>query len=182
MVAIIIGPVGVSLSFTPTVLDDGLINMLVAPEVSKIDPTNSVTLTGFEIPGLTTRRAQTTVELRDGQSFAIAGLIQSDFQDTVRQVPGVADIPILGALLRSTAFQRNETELVIIVTPHLVQPAQAGTLRAPTDNFVPPSDFDAFVMGQVESPHSGVQQHPAVRPLELEGAGGIEGRYGHIIR
>ena len=182
MVAIIIGPVGVSLSFTPTVLDDGLINMLVAPEVSKIDPTNSVTLTGFEIPGLTTRRAQTTVELRDGQSFAIAGLIQSDFQDTVRQVPGVADIPILGALLRSTAFQRNETELVIIVTPHLVQPAQAGTLRAPTDNFVPPSDFDAFVMGQVESPHSGVQQHPAVRPLELKGAGGIEGRYGHIIR
>src|SRR3546814_396571 len=117
---------GVALAFTPTVLDDGLINIVASPEVSRIDPTNSVTLQGFDIPGLTTRRATTTVELRDGQSFAIAGLIQSDFQDTVRQLPLLADVPVLGALLRSSEYQNQHTELVIIATPPLVQPSPAG--------------------------------------------------------
>ena len=173
---------GVSLSFTPTVLDDGLINLLVAPEVSKIDPTNSVTLSGFVIPALTTRRARTTVELRDGQSFAIAGLIQTDFQDTIRQFPGLADVPVIGGLLRSTDFQRNETELVIIVTPHLVKPAAPATLKTPADNFKPPSDIDYLLFGRVEAPDSGLPQDSGAQKLNVQGAGGISGSYGHIIK
>ncbi len=173
---------GVSLSFTPTVLDDGLINLVVAPEVSKIDTTNSVTLTGFDIPGLSTRRVRTTVELRDGQSFAIAGLIQSDFQDTIRQFPGLGDVPIIGGLLRSTDFQRNETELVIIVTPHLVKPAPAGSLKTPADNFKPPSDIDHLLFGRTEAPDSGRSPDGGARKLNVQGAGGISGTYGHIIK
>src|SRR3546814_628507 len=119
-----------------------LINVVGMPEVSRVDPTNSVTIQGFNVPGLTTRRATTTVELRDGQSFAIAGLIQSDFQDTVRQFPVLGDVPVLGALLRSSDYQNAQTELVIIVTPHLVQPAPAGSLATPADHFVPPGDAD----------------------------------------
>ncbi|MCW5751213.1 MAG: type II and III secretion system protein family protein [Alphaproteobacteria bacterium] len=172
---------GVSLAFTPTVLEGGMINLLVAPEVSRIDPNNSVTLQGFVIPGLTTRRARTTVELRDGESFAIAGLIQSDFQDTVRQFPGLAEVPILGALMRSSDFQRNETELVIIVTPRLVKPTRAGRLLTPADGFLPPSDFDLFLMGRPEAGASG--QLPAgARALGASSAGGIVGAHGHIVK
>jgi len=175
---------GVSLAFTPTVLGDGLINLAVAPEVSSIDPTNAVVVSGFNIPGLRVRRANTTVELRDGQAFAIAGLLQSDFQDTVDQFPVLGDIPILGALLRSSEFQRNETELVIIVEPHLVKPAPAGTLAAPTDNFVPPSEIDLWLFGRVESPDSsGFQPNVfGAEALGVQSAGGIEGDYGHIIK
>jgi pilus assembly protein CpaC len=165
-------PFGISLAFTPTVIDGDLINLVVAPEVSQIDTTNSVTFSGFTIPGIATRRARTTVELRDGQSFAIAGLLSSDFNDTVRGIPEVMDVPILGALLRSSSYQRNETELVIIITPKLVQPAAAATLMAPTDSFVPPSDTQFFLMGRTENPDSGLA--PAT--------GGLTGRYGHIIR
>jgi pilus assembly protein CpaC len=173
---------GVALAFTPTVLDDDLINVIVSPEVSRIDPTNSVRIQGFEIPGLTTRRATTTVELRDGQSFAIAGLIQSDFQDTVRQFPVLGDVPVLGALLRSSDFQNAQTELVIIVTPHLVQPAPAGSLLTPADNFVPPSDADMWLFGRIESPMSGQTQSNAANALAINEAGGVQGTYGHIIK
>jgi pilus assembly protein CpaC len=169
---------GVSLSFTPTVLDGGLINVVVAPEVSKIDTSRSVTLSGFIIPGLSTRRAKTTVELRSGQSFAIAGLIQNDFEDTINQFPGLGDVPVLSALFRSTDFTRNETELVIIVTPHLVKPAEPGTLASPVDKFVPPAEFDMYLFGRTESPRSGTA---AISPT-LQGAGGIEGRYGHVVK
>jgi pilus assembly protein CpaC len=175
---------GVSLAFTPTVLGDGLINLTVAPEVSAIDPTNAVVVSGFSIPGLRVRRANTTVELRDGQAFAIAGLLQSNFRDTVDQFPVLADIPIIGALLRSSEFQRDESELVIIVEPHLVKPVPAGTLAAPTDNFVPPSEIDLWLFGRVESPDSGGFQ-PNVfgaEALGVQSAGGIEGDYGHIIK
>jgi pilus assembly protein CpaC len=171
---------GVALAFTPTVIGDDLINILVSPEVSRIDPNNSITLAGFQIPGLTTRRAKTTVELRDGESFAIAGLLQNDFQDTVRQFPLLADIPILGALLRSTDFQRNETELVIIVTPHLVKPSPPGALTTPADRFVLPSDLELFGFGRVESSASGLPASTGT--LNRAGAGGVEGRYGHIIK
>ncbi|HLZ66517.1 MAG TPA: type II and III secretion system protein family protein [Aliidongia sp.] len=166
-------PFGVSLAFTPTVIDNGLINLVVAPEVSEIDKTTSVVTSGFTIPGIAVRRARTTVELRDGQSFAIAGLIQSNFNDSVRQIPGLGDIPILGALARSSEFDRQETELVIMVTPKLVHPAPAGTLIAPTDSFVPPSDTDIFLFGQSEAGDSGT--------IPVNG-GGLTGRYGHIIR
>jgi len=176
---------GVSLAFTPTVLSDGLINLIVTPEVSQIDVTTSITtLSGATIPGLTTRRATTTVELRDGQSFAIAGLIQSNFADQVRQIPGFGDIPVLGALSRSTEFQREETELVIIVTPRLVQPVKAGRLALPTDNFVPPSDVELFLLGHPEASESGKVQAgagQAGRALGAQNAGGVDGPFGHII-
>lgn len=175
---------GVSLAFTPTVLDGDLINLRVAPEVSQIDTTNTVTLLGTTIPGLSTRRAETTVELRDGQSFAIAGLLQSDFSDTIRQVPGVGDIPLLGALFRSSEFQRSETELVIIVTPRLVQPVAAGTLAAPTDTFVPPSEIDLFLFGRTDSTpaNAGVGGQGVVEVLGARAEGGISGAYGHILK
>jgi pilus assembly protein CpaC len=171
---------GISLAFTPTVLEDGLINIVVSPEVSRIDMSNAVQLQGFVVPGLTTRRATTTVELRDGQSFAIAGLLQNDFADTVRQLPGIGDLPIIGALVRSTDYQRNETELVILVTPHLVQPAPAGTLATPADNFVPPSDLGIFLMGYTEGPQP--KGARGAHMLSAQSAGGIQGAYGHIIK
>jgi pilus assembly protein CpaC len=165
-------PFGISLAFTPTVIDGDLINLIVAPEVSQIDKNNAVTFSGFTIPGIQTRRAKTTVELRDGQSFAIAGLLSSNFTDTMRGIPGLMDIPIFGALARSSDYERNETELVIIITPKLVQPASAGTLVAPTDSFVPPSDAAIFLMGKTENPDSGLAPR----------GGGLTGKYGHIIR
>ncbi|HSX56645.1 MAG TPA: type II and III secretion system protein family protein [Sphingomonas sp.] len=143
-------PFGVSLAFTPTVLDDGVINLEVAPEVSSIDPSASVTINGLTVPGLQTRRARTTLELRDGQSFAIAGLLRNDFQDTVRQFPVLGSIPILGALFRSTGFQKQETELVIIVTPRLVKPVSAEKLAVPTDRVLPPSEGDLFGFGRTD--------------------------------
>ncbi len=172
---------GVGLSFTPTVLADGLINLVVNPEVSFIDPTLSVVVNGISVPGLQVNRATTTVELRDGESFAIAGLLQDNFADQVRQVPVLGDIPILGTLFRSSEFERKETELVIIVTPHLVRPVPEGSLAAPTDTFIPPSDFDLFLFGRTEAPGSGAGKPGAGMLLGVQGAGGISGRYGHII-
>lgn len=171
---------GVSLAFTPTVLGDGLINLVVSPEVSQIDRSISVsTAPGVVVPGISTRRATTTVELRDGQSFAVAGLLQNDFQDRIRQLPGLGDIPVLGALFRSTDFQRSETELVIVVTPHLVRPAPAGMLAAPTDNFVPPSERDLFLFGKTETPES---PGAAQKALSNGTSGGITGKAGHIVQ
>jgi pilus assembly protein CpaC len=113
---------GVSLSFTPTIIGDNRISLLVAPEVSEISPDTSVSFENISIPGLLTRRAKTTVEVGSGQSFAIAGLLQDDARHQILKYPGLADIPILGALFRSDSYERNETELVIIVTPHIVEP------------------------------------------------------------
>ena len=175
-------PFGVSLSFTPTVIGKDLINLVVSPEVSAIDKTTSVIISGFSIPGLITRRATTTVELRDGQSFAIAGLIQSDFTDTINQIPGLGDVPIIGALARSSEFNRQETELVIIVTPYLVKPAPAGALITPADNFVPPSDTDIFMFGRVEASASGIPPKPSGQILGARSGGGIDGKYGYILK
>jgi pilus assembly protein CpaC len=165
---------GVSLSFTPTVLEDGLINLLVGPEVSQLDPAAGIELQGFRIPGLKVRRARTTVELRDGQSFALAGLIQNDFADTVRQIPLLGRIPLIGALFRSTAYNKSETELVMIVTPRLVRPVPAGSLPVPTDRVLEPSDIDLFIGGKAE--RRVPAGTPDVRP------GGPSGDFGHIIR
>lgn len=171
---------GVSLAFTPTVIDGDLINLVVSPEVSQIDTSNAVTVSGFSIPGISTRRARTTIELRDGQSFAIAGLLQSNITDQVRQLPGLGEVPILGALFRDSTFQNNESELVIIVTPSLVKPAPAGSLAAPTDTFVPPSTADLFFKGDVEEPTSGLPS--ARRALGASTGGGLDGHYGYIIK
>jgi pilus assembly protein CpaC len=143
-------PFGVSLGFTPTVLDDGIINLVVQPEVSSIDPSASVTINGLTVPGLQTRRASSTLELRDGQSFALAGLLRKDFQDTVRQFPILGSLPIIGALFRSSGFQKSETELVIIVTPRLVKPMRAEDVRLPTDRVAPPHELDLFLMGRTD--------------------------------
>jgi pilus assembly protein CpaC len=141
----------VSLAFTPTVLADGVINLVVAPEVSSIDPSAAIVINGLSIPGIQTRRAKTVVELRDGESFALAGLIRKDFQDTVRQIPLLGSIPIIGALFRSTGFQHQQTELVIIVTPRLVRPVRAGALKAPTDRVGPPNEANLLLNGQTDT-------------------------------
>jgi pilus assembly protein CpaC len=116
-------PFGVTLNVTPWVEDDGQIRLKIAPEVSALDPSNHLQIDGFNLPSLTDRRASTTIKLRDGQSFAIAGLFQQDYQSAVSQIPWASDVPILGALFRSTSWKRNESELVIIVTPHLTAPS-----------------------------------------------------------
>ena len=153
-------PFGVSLAFTPTVLADGVINLVVEPEVSSIDPSASVTINNLVIPGLQTRRAKTVLEIRDGESFAMAGLLRRDFQDTVRQVPFLGSLPIIGALFRSTGFQHQESELVIIVTPHLVRPVPEGALKLPTDRVGPPNEADLLLNGRTDT---GVP--PSARPF-----------------
>ena len=142
---------GVGLAFTPTVLADGLINLKIEPEVSEIDPNNTLRVNDTEIPSLITRRTKTTVELRDGQSFAIAGLLQSTNTKGIRQLPWIGRVPVLGALMRSASFEKKETELVIIVTPRLVRPAAPGQkLLTPFDKSVASNDVDFFVRGKME--------------------------------
>ncbi|WP_198157516.1 type II and III secretion system protein family protein [Methylobacterium nodulans] len=147
---------GVRLGFTPTVLANGLLNLRLEPEVSDIDPSISVNTGGILIPGLSKRRARTSVELRDGQSFAIAGLLQANTQNNIEQFPWVGSIPVLGSLFRSTGFQQRETELVVIVTPHLVKPAKPGaTIKTPLDATVPANDVDLFLAGKMEVEKNG---------------------------
>lgn len=141
---------GVSLNFIPTILSGERIALKVAPEVSQLSESGAVVLGGFSIPSLTTRRAETSVELASGQSLAIAGLIQNNMRTDAQKVPGLGDIPILGALFRSNGFRRNETELVIIVTPYLVRPvAPSAKLATPVDGLIPANDIDRAVRGKV---------------------------------
>lgn len=144
---------GVGLDFTPTVLDNGLINLRIEPEVSSIDTTNSVKFgnSGVEIPGLVVRRAKTTIELRDGQSFVMAGLLQTTGSYDVRKFPWLGDLPIIGPLFRSTSYRKNETDLVIIVTPRLVKPITPGQkIVTPLDATAAPNDVDLFANGKIE--------------------------------
>ena len=140
---------GVKLAYTPTVIGD-TINLVIEPEVSVLDPNNGITLNNIVIPGLVVRRAHTTVDLKNGQSFAIAGLLQESFEDTVSQIPGIGNIPILGALARSSKYKKKETELLIIVTPHIVEPIEETNITLPTDNFIRPSDSEIFFEGKTE--------------------------------
>ena len=143
---------GVGLSFTPTVLKEGEINLVIKPNVSQIDPTHSVSIAGgISIPALTVREASTTVELRDGQSFMLGGLLQNISQTNQDQLPWLGDVPVLGALFRSASYQKNETDLVIVVTPHVVRPLRpTDTVHTPLDNTLPGNDIDFFLMGQAE--------------------------------
>ena len=142
---------GVSLTFTPTVLANGVINLSIEPEVSQLDYTNTVRTATVAVPALIVRRASTVVELHDGQSFAVAGLLQSINQETQEQLPWLADVPIIGTLFRSAAFERKETDLAIIVTPRLVRPARPGQrLKTPLDNTAPANDLDLFLNGRQE--------------------------------
>jgi pilus assembly protein CpaC len=143
---------GVGLAFTPTVLGRGLINLKIEPEVSQIDTTHTVSVSnGVAVPALIVRRASTTVELRDGQSFVIGGLLQSDNKNAIEQLPWLGSIPVLGTLFSSKSYQKNETDLAIIVTPHLVRPARPGDeVKVPTDDTLPPNDVDFFLLGKTE--------------------------------
>lgn len=152
-------PYGVSLAFTPTVLGDGRISMRVRPEVSELSNQGAVKIGGFEVPGITTRRAETTVELGSGQSFMIAGLLRNNNTNSVEKAPFLGDLPILGNLFKSTNFRRDETELVIIITPYLVRPT-SGHLSTPADGYRAPSDAEQFLEGQTWSQNS-VSGHPA---------------------
>ena len=175
-------PFGVALNFTPTVLSSGKISMLVAPEVSDLDFTQAVAIQGYLVPSLTTRRVSTTVELADGQSFAIAGLLKDEIREDVRKYPLLGDIPILGALFRSTNFQRNETELIIIVTPHLVKPVDMARQTLPTDSFVVPNDFEWYLLGTLEGTGRTTNPSPSSGPpASLIRRGGMEGDFGHIM-
>jgi pilus assembly protein CpaC len=167
---------GVSLGFTPTVLGNQLVNLVLNTEVSAIDPTVSVTTDRIVVPGLTVRRAKTTVELRDGQSFAIAGLLQDDFRDNIRQFPWIGDVPVLGSLFRSTAYQRRQTELVVVITPRLVRPTTLEALASPLDRMALPTEADLFLTGALE----GKAPPPAVPGGR--GGGGIDGPHGYILR
>jgi len=161
---------GVGLAFTPTVLSEGLINLKIEPEVSQLDPSHPVQVAGISVPPLIVRRAQTTVELRDGQSFVIGGLLQSDGQNSLSQLPWVGDVPVLGALFRSTSYQKNETDLAIIVTPRLVRPTRPGdVIGTPLDGSQPVNDIDLFLMGQIEMPRAQTRALDAVPTREFAG-------------
>ncbi len=146
---------GVELNFTPVVVDGDIINLAINAAVSAIDTTNSFTGNGFTIDAFSRRETSTTVEMRDGQSFAIAGLLQDDFSDFNKQVPWLGDIPILGTLFRSTDYQRKQSELVIIVTPYLVTPVSGDVLALPTDRVKIPTERELFLYGDVASSPKG---------------------------
>ncbi len=165
---------GVLLRFRPTVLSNGIINLSINPEVSELDFSNAVSISGTTIPSIILRRATTTVELRDGQSFAIAGLLQAHNLRNVSQLPWLGSVPVLGALFRSVAYQKDESDLVIIVTPVLVQPAPPGAhLATPLDNSVPSNDIDFFLLGQTEERKKYTDY--------VASGGGIQGPYGYML-
>jgi pilus assembly protein CpaC len=167
-------PFGVQLTFMPTVLANGIINLRLAPSVSELDFAQAIVVTGFTIPSLTKREARTTVELRDGQSFAIAGLLSAENRRNVSQLPWIGSVPVLGMLFRSNSYVQSETDLVVIVTPHLVAPGVPGQrLASPLDNHIPSNDVDFFLMGQME-------QRKVFREYITSG-GDIQGPYGHMI-
>ncbi len=167
-------PYGVQLTFVPTVLANGIINLRLNPSVSELDYKNAVVISGTAVPSITKREARTTIELRDGQSFAIAGLLQSDNAHDVNQLPWIGSVPILGVLFSSKSYQANETDLVVIVTPHLVAPVTPGQkLATPFDKNLPANDVDFFLMGK-----------PDVRKQYndyVTSGGGTVGPYGYIM-
>jgi pilus assembly protein CpaC len=157
------------LRFTPTVLSDRQISLRVAPEVSELDFANAVSFSGFVVPALTTRRVSTVVELADGQSFAIAGLLDESVRESISRFPVLGDIPILGALFRSVSFQKSETELVIVVTPHLVKPVDVAQQPLPTDAFIEPNNVEFLLLGKLEGSHKGGP------------SGKLDGQFGYIM-
>ena len=161
---------GVGLNFTPTVLDGGKISMRVNPEVSELDPTTGGVIQNFNVPGLRVRRMSTHVEVKDGQTFAIAGLLSEQHRDVINKFPLLGDIPILGTLFRSSSYQKNETELVVLVIPHLVKPMPPGAaVRLPTDKYVEPTDYEKYLLGYLQGrprPTTGAPP-PAAGPLPL---------------
>jgi len=178
MITVEYKPFGVELNFIPRVVDKKLINLELKAAVSALDPTNATTISnGFSIDAFTRRETSTTVELRDGQSFAIAGLLQDEFRDNSNQVPWLGDLPVLGALFRSADYQRQQSELVIIITAHLVTPTQGEALVLPTDRVNPPTENDLFLFGKLTRESA----------QKLKGAAGevakqdFNGSYGYVM-
>jgi pilus assembly protein CpaC len=177
---------GVGLVFTPNILDSKHISLTVAPEVSELDFSNALRTQGFTVPAISTRRAMTTIELADGQSFAIGGLLRDNVRTDVKRFPFLGDIPILGALFRSTSFQKDETELLIIVTPHLVKPLDMTAMTLPTDYYVEPNDFEFYLRGMAEKGGFGGklgQKSPSAEVLSnrVTKLSAMEGQVGHIV-
>lgn len=174
---------GVGLRFTPTVMSADQINLKMQTEVSSIDDSRSFALGGgLLIPSINTRRMGSTIEMGDGQSFAIAGLLENNLVESIRQFPWLGDLPILGALFRSNSFKREETELVVVVTPRIVKPVQAGTVKLPTDNIVPPSQFAWYLLGDMEAKKSYGLWRRGGRGSASDpdqAANGFEGAFGH---
>jgi pilus assembly protein CpaC len=166
---------GVSLAFTPTVLRGSLINLKIEPEVSALDPAHNVTVgNGIVVPALTVRRASSTIELKDGQSFVLAGLLQNDLATAQQQLPWIGDVPVLGALFSSKSYQKNETDLIIIVTPRLVNPTRPGDMvKTPLSNTLPANDPEFFL----------TRNHPEVLRTEVRGGGAAveRGPIGHML-
>ncbi len=160
---------GVSLAYTPTVLANGRISLRVRPEVSELSTQGSVTLNGFQVPALTIRRTETTVELGSGQSFMIAGLMSNNSQNALDKAPGLGDVPILGNLFRSRDFRKGETELVIVVTPYLVKPVDAKDIKLPTDGYRSANEFEQLITYQNNAGKSG-EERPG--PTAADGGNG----------
>ncbi len=175
-VAIEYKPFGIELSFIPRVVDGDIINLEMSAAVSAIDPANSVIINGFNVPAFTRRETSTTVELRDGESFAIAGLIEDQFMDNAAQLPWLGDVPVLGALFRSADYRRRQTELVIIITAHLVTPTRGEALALPTDRIRPPSETDLFLFGRIARTDRSKSQ--AAREVAQQG---FSGSYGYVM-
>ena len=181
---------GVGLQFTPTVLSENRISIVVNPEVSELDFANGIQLAGFNIPALITRRVKTVVELGDGQSFAIAGMLQDNIRETIAKYPVLGELPILGALFRSTSFDKDETELIVIVTPHLVKPLNVAKMTLPTDHYLEPNDFEMMLMGYLEGvyPEKDIPRpseayqigEPQMATRMPYQKGGVEGVFGHL--
>jgi len=159
---------GVSLAYTPTVLANGRISIRVRPEVSELSEQGAVQVDGFTIPALTVRRAETTIELGSGQSFMIAGLLSNNSNNSIDKAPGLGDVPILGNLFRSTSFRKGETELVIVVTPYLVNPVNANDIKLPTDGYRAPNEFQRSLGFMDNDGQSGVMR-PMPSAKDAEG-------------
>ena len=169
-------PFGIQLTFTPRVVDRDVINLELSAAVSALDPNVSVTASGIDIQAFSKRETRTTVEMRDGESFAVSGLLQDDFEDANSQVPWLGDLPVLGALFRSTSYQREQSELVVIITPHLVSPVRGDALALPTDRVQPPTEAELFLLGRTvgrNTPTSGAAGEVAKQDFT--------GSYGYVM-
>ncbi|MDZ7666373.1 MAG: hypothetical protein U5K27_13805 [Desulfotignum sp.] len=163
---------GVGLNFTPFVLSPDRISIKVNTEVSELDFTTAIQFGGFVVPGLTTRRAATTIDLADGESFALAGLLSENIRENVKKFPFLGDIPILGTLFKSTAFQKNETELVIIATPRFIKPMDGRDMPLPTDAYEAPDNAEIYLNIRKEY----------IRPSsDLSVEGELDGEFGHTF-
>ncbi|MEO0859851.1 MAG: type II and III secretion system protein family protein [Pseudomonadota bacterium] len=170
-------PFGVQMEFTPTVVDSDIINLNVKSQVSSVVQDSGTLIGGAQVPTLQNRRAETTVELRDGQSFAIAGILQDDFTDSINQIPLLGNLPVLGSLFRSAGFTRQQTELVIIITAHLVHPTSGEALAVPTDRIRPPTENELFLYGRLSGSTSNTRASSRGGLADQD----FSGNYGYVL-